>query len=147
MADESRAQEELQRLAYEAQMLQQQGQMISQRMGQLQESIMQLNMAMEALRSMKKGAVKSFIPIGGGALVPAKLEGGSVLIDLGASTAAEMKPDAAVELLEARLEKVGAMLSAAEKDAGKAAQRLQAIDTQARGLMRKLNITPEMREE
>ncbi len=146
MADESKDEVELQKLAYEAQLLQQQGQMISQRMGQMQESMMQLNMAMEALRNIKKGAAKSFVPVGGGALVPAKLEGGTVLMDLGANTAVEMKPEEAVAVLEARFKSIESLLASAEKDAGRAAQRLQVIDSQARGLMRKMNVSPEVRE-
>ena len=138
--------EELQRLAYEAQLLQQQGQMITQRVAQLQEGNAQIHSAIEAIRGIGKGA-KSFVPLGGGVLAPATLEGGMVLVELGAGTAAEMKPDEAVITLEARLKAMAALLASAEKDAGKAAQRLQAIDVQARGLMAKLNMTPGKMEE
>lgn len=135
--------EELQRLAYEAQVLEEQRQLIGQRMMQLQESVAQASVAIETIRGIKSES-KSFVPVGAGAMVPAKIEAGNVLVDAGAGVVVEMKPDAAVALLESRMKKITDMLSSAEKDAGKLMQRLQAIDTQARGLIGKQKPPSEM---
>lgn len=137
--------EQLERLAYEARMLEQQRQIISQSMMQMQESAVQLNVAIESIKSLGKKGAKSFVPIGAGAMVPAKVDAGNVFVEVGAGVVLEMGPEAAVSILESRLKKVSNLQAVAEMDVQKAAQRLQAIDVEARGLMRKLE--PSMREE
>lgn len=127
---------EMQRLAYEAQVLEEQRQLIGQRMMQLQEFVAQASVAIETIKSIK-GDSKAFVPVGAGAMVPAKVEAGNVLIDAGAGVVVEMKPDAAITLLEFRMKAITDLLSSAENDSGKLAQRLQAIESQARGLMSK----------
>jgi len=142
-AGEKNDREELSRMAYEAQVLQGQGQALQQQLGILQESVAQLEVALESVKSLKTAKGSSLVPLGGGAMVRAKLESeGKVLIDVGAGVVVEKEIDDAVVVIEARLKEAEKTKAGAERDMMKVSQRLQVLDGAARGLMRKLNMVP-----
>jgi len=143
-AEEKRGREQLSRMAYEAQLLQGQGRALEQQMGALSEGIAQLGVAIESLKSMKAaGSGNALVPIGGGAMVRAKLEnGGKVLLDIGAGVVAEKDIGEAVVILEKRLSETEKARGGAEREIATLSRRLQAIDHDARALMHKLKLTP-----
>lgn len=144
MAEEEKGREALSKMAYEAQLLQGQGRALEQQVGALTEGAAQLNVALDSLKSFKNGgAGAALVPLGAGAMVRAKLAGeGKVLIDIGAGVVVEKGLEEAIAILEKRLEEAEGARGGAERDMLAVSRRLQAIDTEARGLMRKLKMMP-----
>jgi len=142
-AEEKRGREQLSRMAYEAQLLQGQGRALEQQVGMLAEGAAQLSAALESLKSLKSGGGAALVPLGGGAMAKADIRGGeSVLIDVGAGVVVEMGLDEAVSTVDKRLKDAERTKAGAERDMLTLTRRLQVIDSEARGLMQKLNIMP-----
>lgn len=144
MAGEQEGREELARMAYEAQLLQGQGRALEQQVGALSEGTAQLGIAIESLRSLKVAEGSALIPLGAGAMVRAKLAGeGKVLVDAGAGVVVEKGLEDAIALLEKRLKETDEARGGIERNMSEIARRLQELDGEARGLMRRLKMVPQ----
>ncbi len=75
----------------------------------------EIRATIEALRALKENGSGLF-NVGGGVLVPARLEGEKVFLSVGAGVALELTLDQAIEKLEKRLEATEKALERAIKD-------------------------------
>jgi prefoldin alpha subunit len=126
------AEEEMNKLAYEAQYLQAQGEEIGR---QVQNALMlknEIENTIKTIESMKTLKDETYFQIGAGSFVKARAsEERGVLVDVGAAIFVEKKPDEAKELLEKRLQNLEKAVEILKKNAEQITKRLQEIDSRA----------------
>ncbi|MCX8197652.1 MAG: prefoldin subunit alpha [Candidatus Micrarchaeota archaeon] len=113
MADE----EELNEIANELRLYQARGEAIRQQMLQMQQTILEVGAAIEALANLKKAKGETLVPIGAGTYIfCSKPDYDRVLVNIGANLLAPKKPEEALKILEERQKKLTEAMQEAQKD-------------------------------
>jgi len=109
--------DELNAIANELQMQQTRGEAIRQQMGQMQQTVIEIGSAMEAITNLKKAKGDTLVPIGAGVFVSCpKPDPDRVLINIGANLMVNKKPEDAVKMLEDRQKKVREAMQEAQNE-------------------------------
>jgi len=109
--------DELNAIANELQMQQTRGEAIRQQMGQVQQTVIEIGSAMEAITNLKKAKGDTLVPIGAGVFVSCpKPDPDRVLINIGANLMVNKKPEDAVKMLEDRQKKVREAMQEAQNE-------------------------------
>lgn len=126
------AEEEMNRLAYEAQYLQTQAQELQR---QLQNAIMlknEIENTVKTIKAMEDLKEETYFQIGAGSFVKAKAtEGRGILVDVGAAIFLEKEPKEAIILLEKRKGNVDKALELLKNNLEEVSKRLLEIDKRA----------------
>jgi len=86
-------------------------------MGQMQQTVIEIGSAMEAITNLKKAKGDTLVPIGAGVFVSCpKPDPDRVLINIGANLMVNKKPEDAVKMLEDRQKKVREAMQEAQNE-------------------------------
>ena len=107
--------EELQRIAQLVEYNRQKMSRIEEQITKLAEIRLEQTGVLAALRTLESGK-RTMIPLGAGVQLPATPNDDAVVIDIGSGVQAEKPREEAIEILESRMEEVGEVLSALEKE-------------------------------
>ena len=127
--------EELNALANELQLQQTRGEAIRQQMGQMQQTVIEIGAAMEAINNLKKAKGETLVPIGAGVFVSCpKPDSERVIINIGANLMVNKKPDDAVKMLEDRQKKVRDAMKEAQAELQQIVRTVEELTGRANAL-------------
>ncbi len=107
--------EELQRIAQLVEYNRQKMSRLEEQISKLAEIRLEQTGVLAALQTIEPGK-RTMIPLGAGVQLPATPNDDAVVIDIGSGVQAEKPRDEAIKILESRMEEVGEVLSALEKE-------------------------------
>jgi len=127
--------EELNAIANELQMQQTRGEAIRQQMGQMQQTVIEIGSAIEAITNLKKAKGDTLVPIGAGVFVSCpKPDPDRVLINIGANLMVNKKPEDAVKMLEDRQKKVREAMQEAQNELQQIVRMIEELTGRANAL-------------
>ena len=139
------AEEDLQRLAAEIQMQQARGDAIRQQMQEMQDSLVNIGGAIDAIQGLKKAKGDTLVPIGAGAYISCpKPDPDAITMSVGANIMVKKKPEDAVKLLQDRQKKITDTMGAAQQDLQQIVKIIDDLTRQAnaQALAEERNVRP-----
>ncbi len=110
------------------QIFQRQFEELRQNLLAIEERIMELDSAKEAIKDIKKNeSSDTMIPIGGGFYVHGTLKGKTIVSDIGGGVMLDKDPNEAEALLDAKRNELESIRKQLEKDAEKVANEINSI--------------------
>jgi prefoldin alpha subunit len=128
MSDE----EDLNQLTIQAQILQRQGSALQNQLDIFQETLADINSAIETLENLPKAKEEGRVPIGAGVYVTCnKIQADDVLVTVGAGLLVQKKAADAIEMIKGRQKSVSEAFDKAQKNLIAINRQMQDINSKA----------------
>jgi prefoldin alpha subunit len=129
------AEDDMDRLAADLQLQQSKGESIHQQIMSMQESLMEMGGAVNALQNLKNMKGDALVPLGAGVFLSCpKPNPEKIIINIGANVMVQKSPEDAVKLLEERQKGIRGAINSAQEDLELTLNAIEEISKKANAL-------------